>query len=277
MHDENLPVGKAVNGNEMATPGCRLKHDAMNRLHRYFEDLQGEAWGLSNYYKIADSTTKYAIRQLNDLCHELESYVLSYRKSKFEPEWQRPSQINTWLQAPRSDLSDEDYKLFLENKFDRTCGGVYLHWAQIGKTHIEVFRDEDGKDVDDIVCSSISALKYYSGEFDIEWGKDITEHTAPWLAQEQLEFRTWLQRNGFDETDPKLALGFIKIGQCNLMKSFGTTDPIKIWSILAKHLDVFKITIDDVTNTFDYVWSQPNFKQKQIKIMEPGYVWSSQH
>ena len=277
MYSADLPIGPAVNGDEMATPGLRIKHDAMNRLHRYFEDLQGEAWGLSNYYKIADSTTKYAIRQLNDLCHELESYVLSYRKSKFEPEWQRPSQINTWLQAPRSDLSDEDYKLFLENKFDRTCGGVYLHWAQIGKTHIEVFRDEDGKDVDDIVCSSISALKYYSGEFDIEWGKDITEHTAPWLAQEQLEFRTWLQRNGFDETDPKLALGFIKIGQCNLMKSFDTTDPIKIWSILAKHLDVFKITIDDVTNTFDYVWSQPNFKQKQIKIMEPGYVWSSQH
>ena len=277
MHDENLPVGKAVNGDEMATPGCRLKHDAMNRLHRYFEDLQGEAWGLSNYYKVADSTTKYAIRQLNDLCHELESYVLSYRKSKFEPEWQRPSQINTWLQAPRSNLSDHDYKLFLENKFDRTCGGVYLHWAQIGKTHIEVFRDEDGKDVDDVVCSSISALKYYSGEFDVEWGKDITEHTAPWLAQEQSEFKAWLQRNGFDETDPKLALGFIKIGQCNLMKSFGTIDPIKIWSILAKHLDVYKITIDDVTNTFDYVWSQPNFKQKQIKIMEPGYVWSSQH
>ena len=277
QYSGSLPIGKSVNGDQSVTPGKRLKHETCNLLHRYFEDLQGEAWGLSNYYKIADSTTKYAIRQLNDLCHELESYVLSYRKSKFEPEWQRPSQINTWLQAPRSDLSDEDYKLFLENKFDRTCGGVYLHWAQIGKTHIEVFRDEDGKDVDDIVCSSISALKYYSGEFDIEWGKDITEHTAPWLAQEQLEFRTWLQRNGFDETDPKLALGFIKIGQCNLMKSFGTTDPIKIWSILAKHLDVFKITIDDVTNTFDYVWSQPNFKQKQIKIMEPGYVWSSQH
>ena len=55
-------------------------------------------------------------------------------------------QINTWLQAPRSDLKDDDYNLFVKNKFDRTCGGVYLHWAQIGKTHIEVFRDEDGKE-----------------------------------------------------------------------------------------------------------------------------------
>jgi len=276
MYDENLPVGKAVNGDEMATPGCRLKHDAMNRLHRYFEDLQGEAWGLSSYYKLADFETKYAIRQLNDLCHELESYVLSYRKSKFEPEWQRPSQINTWLQAPRSNLQDEDYSLFLKNKFDRQCGGIYLHWAQIGKTHIEVFRDEDGKDVDDVICSSINSLKYYTGEFDIEWGKDVTEQNAPWLAEEQTLFNKWLDRNGFDKQDPKLALGFIKIGQCDLKKSFGTNDPQKIWQILSSYLDVYKIKIDDVENTFDYVWSQPDFKSKQIEIMKPGYIWSSQ-
>tara|TARA_B100001057_G_scaffold392920_1_gene401691 strand:- start:6822 stop:7961 length:1140 start_codon:yes stop_codon:yes gene_type:complete len=276
MHDENLPIGKDVDGDEMATPGCRLKHDAMNRLHRYFEDLQGEAWGLSKYYKVADSRTKYAIRQLNDLCHELESYVLSYRKSKFEPEWQRPSQINTWLQAPRSHLTDEDYDLFLKNKFDRTCGGVYLHWAQIGKTHIEVFRDEDGKDVDDVICSSINALKYYTGEFDIEWARDVTEKTAPWFAEQQNKFYKWLDKNNFDKNDPKLALGFIKIGQCDLKKSFGTTDPQKVWSILSKHLDVYKIKIEDVEHVFEYVWTQPNYKEQQIKIMEPGYVWSSQ-
>ena len=277
MYDETLPIGKAVKGDEMVTPGCRLKHDAMNRLHRYFEELQGEAWELSSYYKIADFETKYAIRQLNDLCHELESFVLSFRKSKFEPEWQRPSQINTWLQAPRSNLTDDDFQLFLDNKFDRECGGLYLHWAQIGKTHIEVFRDEDGKDIDDVICSSINSLKYYTGEFDIEWGRDITEQNAPWLRQEQNEFSQWLERNGFDQNDPKLALGFIKIGQCDLQKSFGTIDPQEIWPILSDHLDVYKVSIDGVENTFDYVWSQDNFKQKQIEVMKSGYIWSSQH
>ena len=86
-----------------------------------------------------------------------------------------------------------------------------------------------------------------------------------------------MEKNGFDIDDPKLALGFIKIGQCNLKKSFGTTDPQKIWALLAGHLDVYKISIDDVSATFDYVWSQPDFKQKQIEIMTPGYQWSSQH
>ena len=67
-------------GEEDKTPGLRLKHDACNLLHRYFEELQGTAWELSEFYKQADINTKYAIRQLNNLCHEIESWVLSYRK-----------------------------------------------------------------------------------------------------------------------------------------------------------------------------------------------------
>ena len=277
MYSQDYPVGKAVDGDESATLGLRLKHDAMNRLHRYFEDLQGEAWGLSSYYRLADFETKYAIRQLNDLCHELESYVLSLRKSVLEPQWQRPSQIMTWLQAPRQNLLDKDFTLFSKNNFDRELGGVYLHWAQIGKTHIEVFRDEHGAPVDDVVCSSINALRYYTGEFDIEWGKDVTDQSAPWHAKEQQQFRKWLQGNAFDTNDPKLALGYIKLGHCDLEKSFGTLDQYKIWATLSQHLDVYKISIDDVENTFYYVWSQPDFAKQQIEIMKPGYIHSSQH
>jgi len=160
--------------------GATLKHELMNRLHRYFEDLQGEVWNLSPYYKLADYKTKWAIRQLNDLCHELESWVMSCRKILLEPEWQRPSQITTFLNAPRYDLQDRDYELFLKNRYDRMLGGVYLHWAQIGKTQFEVFRDENGADIDAATCSAINSLKFYSGEFDIEWGRDINEQNHPW-------------------------------------------------------------------------------------------------
>ena len=183
----------------------------------------------------------------------------------------------TWLQAPRHKLIDEDFELFKQNTFDRELGGVYLHWAQIGKTHIEVFRDEDGAPVDDAVCSTINALRYYTGEFDIEWGKDVTTKSAPWHAQEQQQFHAWLEQNGFDVDDPKLALGYIKIGHCDLQKSFGTNDQYKIWATLSKHLDVYKIKIDDVKNTFDYMWSQANFAQQQIEIMKPGYIHSSKN
>jgi hypothetical protein len=45
----------------------------MNQLHNHFEILQGTVGNLSEYYRVADHDTKYAIRQLNIICHELES------------------------------------------------------------------------------------------------------------------------------------------------------------------------------------------------------------
>jgi hypothetical protein len=258
-------------------PGLKLNHEPMNRLHRYFEDLQGETWNISRYYRLADYETKWAIRQLNDLCHELESWVLSNRQKTHVPEWQRPSQITTFLNAPRQDLQDLDYELFLKNRYDRELGGVYLHWAQIGKTQFEVFRDEHGKDIDAATCSAINSLKFYSGEFDIEWGRDINEQNHEWHAQEQQAFRGWLARNRFDYNDPKLSLGYIKIGQVNLEKSFGTNEFFKIIEMLSNHLDIYKIKIDDVECIYDYVWSDDNYKQMQIDFLKPGYDWSANH
>jgi hypothetical protein len=258
-------------------PGLRITHDIMNRLHRYFEDLQGEAWSLSPYYKHADYETKWAIRQLNDLCHELESWVLSNRIKTFEPEWQRPSQITTFLNAPRLDLQDDDYKMFLTNRYDRELGGVYIHWAQIGKTHYEVFMDEGGQDIDQVTCSAISALKYYSGEFDIDWGRNINENNHEWHRKRQKNFKEWLGRNGFDYNNPKLSLGYIKIGQVNLEKSFGTTDFFDIIKTMSSHLDIYQIKTGDVAGTFDYVWSDDNYKQMQIDFLKPGYDWSKRN
>lgn len=255
-------------------PGLKLNHEPMNRLHRYFEDLQGETWNISKYYKLADYETKWAIRQLNDLCHELESWVLSNRKKIQSPEWQRPSQITTFLNAPRQNLRDEDYELFLDNRYDRELGGVYLHWAQVGKTQFEVFRDEHGQDIDEATCSAINSLKFYSGEFDVEWGRDINEKNHEWHRKEQQQFREWLGRNGFDWEDPKLSLGYIKLGQVNLKKSFGNTDFFDIIKRVSKHLDIYQIKVDDVMDTYDYVWSDDNYKQMQIDFLRPGYDWS---
>jgi len=153
-------------------------------------------------------------------------------------------------------------------------GGVYLHWAQIGKTQFEVFRDENGEDIDDATCSAINSLKFYSGEFDIEWGKDITESTSEWHRKEQEDFRDWLKRNNFDYDDPKLSLGYIKLGQVNLQKSFGTTDFFDIIKNMSNHLDIYKIKIDDVEQTYNYVWNDDNYKNMQIDFLRPGYDWS---
>ena len=255
--------------------GFRLKHDACNLLHRHFEELQGTAWKLSDYYKQADYKTKYAIRQLNNLCHEIESWVLSYRKKIYEPEWMRPSQITTFLNAPRYDLQDEDYELFKHNRYRRELGGVYLHWSQVGKTLYEVFRDEGGVKMDEATCSEINHQKYYSGEFDIEWGQTIDEDTFDWKQEEMDGYRAWLKLNGYDWEDPKLALGYIKIGQVDLQRTFGTDATFKeVHDALSNNLNITSIkTIASRTFECDYPYTldSEDWQQMQMESLRQGY------
>lgn len=258
----DLPTGRQL-------PGCRLKHEACNRLHRYFEDLQGQAWNLSKYFYVADNETKYAIRQLNNLCHEIEGWVNAFRKSKFEPEWIRPSQITTFLHAPRESLKNEDYDLFLQNRYDRELGGVYLHWSQVGKTLYEVWRDHD----EAVGEGGINNQQLYSGEFDIEWGKTVTDEQS-FKKQEMDEYKAWLKENNYDWNDPKLALGYIKIGQVDLQDAFGSSDFLKVYAKLIECLNISKIEIigqENLKKEYNYTLSDNNWKNLQIEELKKGY------
>jgi len=251
-------------------------HEYLNALHNHFERLQGTVDNLSDYYRRADYETKYAIRQLNNICHELENLILSQRKLKTLPFWVRPSQITAFLNAPRYDLKDEHRKLFAVNGYDRVLGGVYMHWTQIGKTLFEVWRDEHAPELTATVCEAITHLQYYSGEFDIEWGNDVVYNGPhPWHAVEIDQFATWLQKNNMDIADPNLSCGYLPLAQVDLVGSFGTTNSERIWDILSTHLDIYKIEVDGVNNTFDYSWADPEYKQMQIDMMKPGYDYSS--
>jgi|TARA_R110001592_G_scaffold34963_6_gene119501 hypothetical protein len=261
-------------GPEKETPGLRLKHDACNLLHRYFEELQGTAWKISDFYKQADNETKYAIRQLNNICHEIESWVLSYRKSVVEPEWMRPSQITTFLNAPRHDLHQEDYELFKQNRYDREMGGVYLHWSQVGKTLFEVYRDEHAPVMTEALCSEINHQKYYSGEFDIEWGDTITENTHDFKKQEMDDFRKWLKQNNYDWDDPKLSLGYIKIGQVDMKIGFQNKPFTEVYHMMKDNLNIKSIhTIGSRSweNVFPYTLDSDDWKEMQIKGLKRGY------
>ena len=275
QYSSNLPIGKWDNGDISKTLGKRLKHESCNLLHRYFEALQGTAWQLSDFYKQADYETKYAIRQLNNICHEIESWVSADRKKALEPEWMRPSQITTFLNAPRYDLHQEDYELFKQNRYDRELGGVYLHWSQVGKTLYEVFRDEHAPKMTDALCSEINHQKYYSGEFDVEWGQTITEEKNNFKEQEMDGYRAWLKDNGYEWNDPKLSLGYIKIGQIDLQRTFGTNASIHhIHNIMNDNLNITSIrTITGTSIECDYPYTleSDDWKQIQMEGLKDGY------
>lgn len=254
----------------------RPNQELMNVLHNHFENLQGTAWQLSDYYRNADYTTKFAIRQLNNLCHELETLLLSQHKKLTAPEWIRPSQITTFLNARRFIYPEEYKQDFHESYYDRKFGEVYLHWSQIGKTLFEVFRDEKGKDIDKVTCEAITHLKYYSGEFDIEWARDMCYSGGhPWWTEEISKFRPWIERNGFDPANKEYNYGYHPVGKVDLIRSFGTEDIEQIWNLLSTHLDIYKISADDIEVTYDYNWADADYYQQQIDRLKPGYDYSS--
>jgi len=251
-------------------PGRKIIHDKFNRLHRYFEDLQGQSGRMSPYFEKAEARIKWHIRQLNLLCHEFESWALSYRKEIHAPEWMRPSQLMCWLNAPRFILEDRDYELFGIDTLSRPLGGVFVGVNKsVGKHHWEVFNDE-GRDsrIGELTTSALIRQTEASGDFDIEWGND--PKNKPWQVTHLARFRDWLIENGFDPLDKKLTIGHPQIGQVNLEKSFGSVDYRDIWHHLNAHLDVYKIRTSKSTAIYDYRWNDADYIELQINIIEKG-------
>ena len=244
-----------------------VEHNHMNQLHCYFEDLQGWSGGISNYYNIANPETRWHIRQLNLLCHELESHVLSLRKDREAPEWKRPSQLMCWLNAPRFLLDEEDYELFGIETINRSLGGVYVGVNKaVGKHHWEVFKDE-GRDsrISELTTSSLRTQTEAAGDFDIEWARDPGAYH--WQQRDLKNFRDWLIINGFDPEDKSLTIGHPKVAQVNLERSFGSQDYTIIWKQLEQHLDVYKIQTGASEATYTYNWSDSDYMQKQIEVL----------
>jgi hypothetical protein len=268
--DDCFSLDNCLEKGSIPGPGRRLVKDKFNRLHHYFEDLQGQSGRMSPYFQRANATTRWHIRQLNLLCHEFESWALSYRKEIQAPMWIRPSQLMCWLQAPRFQLESEDLELFGIESLDRPLGGVFMGVNKsVGKHHWEVFNDE-GRDsrLGELTTSTLINQTQGSGDFDIEWANNPGEF--PWQKKQIQEFRIWLEDNGFDPEDKTLTIGHPRIGQVDLKRSFGSEDYRDIWQQLNIYQDVYAVRSSQARAVYDYRWDDPDFIKRQIAIIEKG-------
>jgi len=194
------------------------------------------------------------------------------RKVVEAPEWSRPSQLMCWLQAPRFELGPEDYELFGIETINRKLGGVYVGVNKaVGKHHWEVFQDE-GRDsrIGELVTTSLRSQTQAAGDFDIEWARD--PGAFHWQKVQLAEFRTWLERNGFDPDDKSLTIGHPQVGQVDLERSFGTTSYDQIWRQLSTQLDVYQIRTSHAQAIYDYHWSDPDYDQQQIRALNARHT-----
>ena len=267
-------IGYTIN-DYLSYNGCidtelKLVHDRFNRLHRYFEDLQGVSGRMSPFYTKADEHTRWHIRQLNLLCHEFESWALSWRKKFTAPEWQRPSQLMCWLNAPRFILDEEDYELFGVETINRPLGGVFVGVNKaVGKHHWEVFHDE-GRDsrISELTTSTLKSQTEAAGDFDIEWANN--PGTFPWQIKQLGEFKEWLTTNGFDPEDKSLTIGHPQCGQVDLVRSFGSEDYRQIWNQLETRLNVHSIKTSNAQAEYNYCWDDPDYIDQQVARIRQG-------
>ena len=258
--DDYFSVRNTIDSNQ------RLIHDKLNQLHRYFEDLQGTSSSVSSFYLRASPEIKWHIRKLNLLCHEYESLALSMRKLIEDPEWQRPSTLLCWLNAPRFNLEESDLELFGIETINRHFGGVYVGVNKaVGKTHWEVWRDEQ-RSVDELTTTVLAGQTIASGDFDIEWGKNPGEYH--WQKKELAAFRQWLIDNKFDPNDRSLTIGHPKVGQINIPDSFKTNDYQKVWAQLNEYMDIYMITTSEQTISYPYRWSDSDYASLQIGLLK---------
>ena len=246
-------------------PGGHVDHDMFNLLHRHFENLQGQAGRISEYYKNSDRKIRWHIRQLNLLCHEFESRALSYRKLKYAPEWQQYTQLFCFLNTPTFNLDPTtDFDAFGLDTLNRKLGDITLGIDKsVGKSHWEVFNDEGDVKLDETTTTALTSQWQGSGDFDIRWSRTDTAGTLPVIEQ----FSNWLKKNGLNPSDPSLTLGHPIIAKVNLLKSFHSEDSKIIQTIISNHLDVYKIKTSDAEATFDYRWSDKDYNNLQISLL----------
>jgi hypothetical protein len=245
----------------------KVNQSLMNSIHHHFELLIGQVWSPSRFYESADRRTRISILQLNHLCHEIESLVRTLEVLDHNPEAACPAMIVSFVGAPQLELKPEDYKEFT---LDRGLGKIFLKYAQLGKTHLEVFVDQD----QEIHSSNISGLRYLTGEFTVDWGQRV-EGTE--LDGFRDDLHRFLRARGFDPSDSTLGIGRYQVAQLVPDQFPGMSLP-EIQRKIGRHSNIRAIAVHDqdgiTLREFPYRWSDPDYEKlydsalRKIRIPE---------
>lgn len=191
--------------------------DMHNMYHHHFEILMGKTWNnsvfLKEILKRNDKLVLDAISGLNEFSHEINDYKFSF--PNITVEFLSKNKINNFI----PDCGDNYFTL--ENHF----GGLYLHYAQIGKNWLDFLMDDD----EVITKNQVETLKIINGEFDICFLNNIL------IGQEKYNELFDLIKNKLEKldeniNDKKLRLGRVLIAKPLFLEEKEIFNKIKIFS-----------------------------------------------
>lgn len=227
-----------------------INQHILNEIHHHFELLIGQVWSVSEYYKLADPATCFAIRQLNNLCHEMESLLRPNFRTA--PEWSAAVYF-PFVRVIRYKFVDSDYDHFTQIQ---DFGDLVLHYSQLGKTPLEAFAGNDSEVFDE----NITGLRYLSGEFDITFRTDVPyERQRLAIAKHSARAFPWIRARGQDPESKYTGIGYVTVGKLD-RTLFPDMTAEDIMAKLVECDDIYKLELIDSDNNtvkeavLDYTW-----------------------
>lgn len=168
--------------------------DIMNKLHHHFEVMIGQVWNEADFFREQNEKVKDIISAFNYYIHEIEMLDRIVAIPENVRHLGTSSVFVEFIDAQKFFLPEFCFSEFV---LDLHFGDIYLHYAQTGKTWIEVFLDND----QDVEVNGINPLACLSGEFDIFFGN------VTFNQEQKSNLYKFVKSRGGDPTDPKSALG----------------------------------------------------------------------
>jgi hypothetical protein len=217
----------------------QVNQKSFNILHKFFEETRGPIEDPPEFYKNAPHPVQEAINRFNIMIHEFESLEFNKTKNSVHPE---ARVIVTFNNRIRCELEDEDYDHFT---FKWTFGDVYINYCEVGKTVIDVIKDNDTIVGD----SNIRPLRYYSADLQVKFSPTVDD--TEYNRRKQIIKNKYIEKQDFFESlglfyDKKLSLGLITVAKLNRIASgFVDMTDFEIISSLGEFYTVTKTEIKE--------------------------------
>jgi len=168
-----------------------------NTLHIAFEKLSGDFDNPTKLMKIAPMNIKENIRDLNYCVHALEHGSIEHSSSKSTLDDLPIQWTKKRTTTPRIKLTEEEHNLF---QFNRTKNEVYLAYNELGKSYVDLYKDNLPIDYD------ATKNNHYIGA-DIKIALTDKENIF------ESGFIDWCKDNNIDPSEKKHGIGLLPIGK----------------------------------------------------------------